>query len=277
MRAVLIAILCSMTVAAQQSGPPQITSQDLLDGLKDPTKWLTYSGTYDGHRHSPLTQITPENVHQLTTQWTFQTGVLGSFQATPVVIDGVIYVTGFNNNAWAIDARSGRQIWRYRRDLPDQMFICCGPVNRGFGVLGDRLFMTTIDAHLVALDMKTGAVIYDVELEDYKLGYSATVAPLVVKDKVILGIAGAEYGIRGFIEAFDAATGKKIWRFYTVAGPDEFGGAGQSLRAWRRGLVAAVVAPEPGHRPALQSDPGERDLCLHARRRIGLGDRDLRS
>jgi alcohol dehydrogenase (cytochrome c) len=220
-------VLClfgTLALRAQQPAPPQVTFEDLLAGLKDGTKWLTYSGTYDGHRHSPLTQIAPANVHQLTTQWTFQTGVLGSFQATPIVIDGVIYVTGFQNNAWAIDARSGRQIWRYRRDLPDQLHLCCGPVNRGMAVLGDRLFMTTVDAHLLALDMATGTVMYDVTLEDYKKGYSATVAPLVVKDKVILGIAGAEYGIRGFIEAFDAATGKKIWRFNTVAGPDEFGG-----------------------------------------------------
>ena len=171
-----------------------------------------------------MTQITPENVSQLTTQWTFQTGVLGSFQATPIVIDGVIYITGFNNTAFAIDARSGRAIWRYRRNLPDEMHLCCGPVNRGFGVLGDRLFMTTIDAHLLSLDMKTGAVIYDIKLADYKVGYSASVAPLVIKDKVIIGIAGAEFGIRGFIEAFDAQTGKKLWRFYTVAGPEEFGG-----------------------------------------------------
>jgi alcohol dehydrogenase (cytochrome c) len=207
----------------KQSGPPHVTYEDILAGLKDPTKWVTYHGTYDGHRHSPLTQITPANVHQLSSQWTFQTGVLGAFQATPIVIDGVIYITGFNNNAWAIDARSGRQIWRYRRELPDQMFLCCGAVNRGFAALGDRLFMTTVDAHLLSLDMKTGAVLFDVTLEDYQRGYSATVAPLVVKDKVILGIAGAEYGIRGFIEAFDAKTGKKLWRFYTVAGPGEFG------------------------------------------------------
>jgi alcohol dehydrogenase (cytochrome c) len=222
--AIVLCLFGTLALGAQQPGPPQVTFEDLLAGLKDGTKWLTYSGTYDGHRHSPLTQITPANVHQLTTQWTFQTGTLGSFQATPIVIDGVIYITGFQNNAWAIDARSGRQIWRYRRDLPDQLHLCCGPVNRGMAVLGDRLFMTTIDAHLLALDMATGAVMYDVTLEDYKKGYSATVAPLVVKDKVILGIAGAEYGIRGFIEAFDAATGKKIWRFNTVAGPDEFGG-----------------------------------------------------
>ena len=189
--AIVMGLFGTLSIGAQQPTPPQVTFQDLLGGLNDGTKWLTYSGTYDGHRHSPLTQITPANVHQLTTQWTFQTGVLGSFQATPIVIDGVIYITGFQNNAWAIDARSGRQIWRYRRDLPDQMTLCCGPVNRGMAVLGDRLFMTTIDAHLLALDMATGVVMYDVTLEDYKKGYSATVAPLVVKDKVILGIAGA--------------------------------------------------------------------------------------
>jgi alcohol dehydrogenase (cytochrome c) len=217
-------VTVSISLSAQQQGPAQVTYQDIVAGLKDSTKWLTYSGTYDGQRHSPLTQITPENVSRLTPQWTFQTGLLGSFQATPLVIDGVIYITGFNNNAWAIDARSGRQIWRYRRQLPEELILCCGPVNRGFAALGDRLFMATLDAHLIALDMATGGLLYDVEFEDNKLGYSATVAPLVVKDKVILGTAGAEYGTRGFIQAFDAQTGKKLWKFFTVAGPDEFGG-----------------------------------------------------
>jgi alcohol dehydrogenase (cytochrome c) len=230
MRALLMIVLCSVTLAAQVPPSPSgatsgtVTAQDLLNGLKDPTRWLTYSGDYNGHRHSPLTQITSANVQQLTPQWTFQTGALGSFQTTPLVLDGVLYVTGFNNNAWAIDARSGRPFWRYRHDVPEDLRTCCGAVNRGFGVLGDRLFMTTIDAHLLALDMKTGAVLYDVELEDYKLGYSATIAPLVVKDKVIIGIAGAEFGTRGWIDAYDATTGKRAWRFYTVPEPGEPGG-----------------------------------------------------
>lgn len=236
MRALLLTLtLVSSAILAAQTGPsspsgagvtgpaPHITSQDLLNGLSDPTKWLSYSGDYNGHRHSPLTQITPVNVHQLAPQWTFQTGTLGSFQTTPIVVDGVLYVTGFNNYAWAIDARSGRQFWRYRREPPD-VPTCCGNVNRGFGVLGDRLFMTTIDAHLLALDMKTGTVVFDVELADYKVGYSATIAPLVVKDKVIVGIAGAEYGIRGFIDSYDAESGRLSWRFHTVAGPGEPGG-----------------------------------------------------
>jgi alcohol dehydrogenase (cytochrome c) len=217
----LMLVVVGSAALAAQTGAPQVTPQDLADGLKDPGKWLTYGGDYNGHRYSPLTQLTPQNVGQLSAQWTFQTGALGSFQTTPIVIDGVIYATGFNNNAWALDARSGRPIWRYRRNLPEDMHLCCGAPNRGFGVLGDRLFMTTIDAHLLALDMKTGGVLWDVELADYKVGYSATVAPLIVKDKVIIGIAGAEFGIRGFIDAYDARTGKRAWRFYTVAAPDD--------------------------------------------------------
>jgi len=217
-------------IASASIAASPITNRDLLDGLKNPTRWLSYSGDYNGQRHSPLTQLTPENVSRLTAQWTFQTGQLGSFQTTPLVLDGVLYLTGFNNNAWAIDARSGRAIWRYRRNLPDDLRLCCSAVNRGFAVLGDRLFMATLDAHLVALDMKTGVPVFDAELADYKLGYSATVAPLVVKDKVIVGVAGAEYGIRGFIDAYDANTGKRAWRFYTVAGPGD-----PAARTWPQG------------------------------------------
>jgi alcohol dehydrogenase (cytochrome c) len=230
MRSLLMVVVLGSIAVAAQTGGPQVSPQDLLDGLKDPGKWVTYGGDYNGHRHSPLTQIAPENVGRLASQWTFQTGTLGSFQTTPIVVDGVIYATGYNNYAWAIDARTGRQIWRYRRTLPEDLHVCCGTVNRGFGVLGDRLFMTTIDAHLLALDMKTGGVVWDVELADFKVGYSATVAPLIVKDKVIVGIAGAEFGIRGFIDAYDAQTGKRAWRFYTVASPDDPVGG----RTWPR-------------------------------------------
>ena len=219
------------TIAASASGPGgAVAPQDLLNGLKDPTKWLTHSGEYNGNRHSPLTQLTPENVGRLSAQWTFQTGTLGSFQTTPIVIDGVLYVTGYDNNAWAIDARSGRAIWRYRRPLPDDLKLCCGAVNRGFAVLGDRLFMGTLDAHLIALDIKTGVVLWDATLTNYKDGYSVTAPPLVVKDKVIVGVAGAEYGIRGFIDAYDVQTGKQAWRFYTVAGPGDSG-----ARSWPQG------------------------------------------
>ena len=191
----------------------------------DPSRWLGYSGDQSGQRHSSLTQITPSNAAQLRPAWTFQTGVLGKWESSPLVIDGVIYATGQDNNAWAIDAKTGRSLWRYRRELPlNELSVCCGAVNRGFATYKDTLLMVTLDAHLVALDIKTGRPVYDVVIDDYKKGYTGTAAPLVVKDKVIVGIAGAEFGVRGFLDAFDAETGKKAWRFWTVPLPGEPGG-----------------------------------------------------
>ena len=141
--------------AAGAPAAPLVTSQEILDGLTpDGSSWLTFGGDYANQRHSPLTQITPANVNRLVPQWTFQTGTLGNFETTTLVRDNILYVTGPQNVAWALDARTGRQIWRYRRELPDGLTACCGLVNRGFGVLGDKLFMTTLDAHLLALDMQ---------------------------------------------------------------------------------------------------------------------------
>jgi alcohol dehydrogenase (cytochrome c) len=236
-RVVLLAASVGAVVAAQQQAPPPlVTAQEILDGLKDDgSRWLTFGGNYSNHRHSPLTQITPQNVARLVAQWTFQTGTLGNFQATPILRDNVLYVTGPQNVNWAIDARTGRQIWRYRRELPEGLTACCGLVNRGFGVLGDKLYMTTLDAHLLALDMKTGAIVWDATMEDYRRGYAATIAPLVVKDKVIVGVAGGEYGCRCFIDAYDAQTGKRAWRFYTIPGPGEPGHETWAGDSWQRG------------------------------------------
>jgi alcohol dehydrogenase (cytochrome c) len=225
-----------VAVSAQQ-GPPlgPVTSQEILAGLPaDGSRWLTFGGNYTNQRHSPLTQITPANVSRLMPQWTFQTATLGNFQTTSILRDNVLYVTGPQNVAWALDARTGRQIWRYRRELPEGLTACCGLVNRGFGVLGDKLYMTTLDAHLLALDMKTGAVVWDVTMEEYKNGYAATIAPLVVKDKVIVGVAGGEYGCRCFIDAYDAQTGKRAWRFHTVPGPGEPGNETWAGDSWKR-------------------------------------------
>ena len=139
--------------------------------------------------------------------------------------DGVLYVTGSNNLAWALDARTGRPFWQYRRELPDDLtYGRSAPVNRGFGMLGDLLFMVTLDAHLLALDRTTGTVQWEVELADYHVGNAATMAPLVVEDKVIVGISGGEYATKGFIDAYDPKTGERRWRFYTIPGPDEPGG-----------------------------------------------------
>jgi len=215
-----------------------ISSKDLLDGLANPSRWLTYSGDYSGRRHSPLKEVDRSNVGRLAAQWTFQTGLAGhKFEATPIAVDGVLYVTGPMNHAWAVDGKTGRQIWRYQRQLPpvSELRVCCGMVNRGFAILGDRLFMTTLDAHLVALDRKTGTVVWDIELGEHTQGYASTGAPLMVDGKVIVGVAGGEFAMRGFLDAYDPADGKRVWRFWTVPAPGEKGAETWPEEVWERG------------------------------------------
>ena len=178
--AIVVGAAAHLSLRAQQppapSTPSAITAQDLRDGLKNPARWLTFSGDYSGQRHSPLTQLTPQNVAGLVPQWIFQTDIPGfpgrGIETSPLVVDGVLYVTGNNNQAFAIDGRTGRPIWTYRRTLPANFSasVCCGPVNRGFAMLGDRLYMGTLDAHLVALDRQTGSVIWDVAVGDLQEG-----------------------------------------------------------------------------------------------------------
>jgi alcohol dehydrogenase (cytochrome c) len=140
----LVAVMVASVVAAVSIAAQEITNKDLLDGFANPARWLTIAGDYSGQRHSPLTQITPQNVGQLAAAWTFQTGLTGhKFETTPLVIDGTLYATGPLNTAWAIDGKTGKQIWRYQRQLPEGLKVCCGMVNRGFAVYGDRLFLLT--------------------------------------------------------------------------------------------------------------------------------------
>jgi alcohol dehydrogenase (cytochrome c) len=218
-------------VPASASAPPPVlppvTAADLTKGLEQSSRWLTYSGDYSGRRHSPLKQITPGNASRLAAQWTFQAEgmVLGrGFEATPLMMDGVLYVAGNNNVGWAVDARTGRQIWRYRRPLPSGLtYGGANASNRGFAALGDLLFMGTLDAHLIALDRNTGRVVWDTVVDDFKAGHALIAAPLVVKDKVIVGNSGGDLPTRGFIDAYDAKTGARAWRFYTIPGPGEPG------------------------------------------------------
>jgi alcohol dehydrogenase (cytochrome c) len=225
------AILASGYVLQAQD----ISTKDLLAGLGNASRWLTHSGDYAGQRFSPLTQITAANVDQLAAQWTFQTGVVNKFEATPIVVDGILYVTGALNHAWAVDGRTGKQIWHYQRTLPQGLKVCCGMVNRGFAIHGDRLFMVTLDAHFVALEAKTGKVIYDIEMATVQDGFAGTGAPLVVNDKVIVGVAGGEFANRGFIDAYEPATGRQLWRFYTIPAPGEPGSDTWMGDAWQRG------------------------------------------
>ena len=219
----------------------QVSFERLLNSSREPQNWLTYSGDYAGHRFSALNQIGKENVHSLVAKWVYQTVATGKFETTPLVVDGILYSTGPDNRVFALDARTGRPIWLYQRQLPGDIRPCCGRVNRGLAILGDKVFLATLDAHVMALDAKTGNVIWDVAAVDYRGGYSFTLAPLAVKNLVIVGVAGGEYGIRGFIDAYDAGTGKRKWRFYTVPGPGEPGHETWEGDSWKIGGAPAWI------------------------------------
>jgi len=213
--------VCALLAAAAAWAAGPVTYERLLKADQEPGNWLMYSGNYRSYRHSRLDQITPANVAKLHLKWVYQMKTTHHVETTPLVIDGIMYATRPPNDVVALDTQTGRRLWYFHYPVPDKVYTCCGQVNRGLAVLGDRLFMATVDAKLIALDIKSGRLLWKTAQADYETGYAGTVAPIIAKDKVILGIAGGEYGIRGFVDAYDAATGKRAWRFYTVPGPDD--------------------------------------------------------
>ena len=220
--------------AVPGSAPPvarDLTYDRILRARSEPQNWLTYYGAYDGKRFSPLDQITTENVSRLAPAWIFQFGPIGiqagestyAFEATPLVVDGVMYLSGWNGWVWALDAKTGQELWRHRHAIPFDTPICCGNVNRGVAVAQGKVFVVTLNAHLLALDAETGHCVWDRTYGDVRSGESATVAPLVVKNMVIAGSSGGEFGVRGHLDAFDLETGDHLWRTYTVPEPGEPG------------------------------------------------------
>ncbi len=187
-----------------------------------PTKgdWTSYGGDQWQTRYSGLNKITTANVASLVPRRIYQTGIakLGSFENTPIVSGGVMYVTTPFNTAIAYDLQSNKELWRYEHKLGTTIY-CCGPNNRGVGIHGPHVYMGTLDARLVALDGKTGSVVWDIEVADPTFGYSITHAPLVIGNNVIVGVSGGEYGIRGHVTAYDAVTGKQVWRWYSIPAP----------------------------------------------------------
>jgi alcohol dehydrogenase (cytochrome c) len=236
-----VVVLLGLLLAIGADARSQVSYERLLGADREPQNWLTYSGRYSGWRYSALDQINRGTASRLAMQWAFQVGDLGQFETTPIVVDGVLYGTGQNDRAFALDAKTGRAVWRYQRKLPPKLQACCGMVNRGFALLGDRLFMATLDAHVIALDTKTGNLLWDVTAADYRQAYSFTVAPLVVKNEVIVGVSGGEYGIRGFVDAYDAATGRRLWRFETVPGPGQAGHETWDGDSWKTGGAPAWI------------------------------------
>src|SRR5580692_2445986 len=195
----------------------------IRDADKEPGNWLTYSRDYTGRRYSPLDQVNTSNVNKLHIAWMRQADETDTFETSPIVVDGTLFVTEPTNVVEALDAATGRSLWSYRKELPNDLRLCCGKVNRGLAILGNTLYYATTDAHLIALDARNGNLRWDVTMGDYKNGYSSTGAPLAVKDKIITGMAGGEFGVRGFIDGYDAKTGKRLWRFDTVPAKGEAG------------------------------------------------------
>jgi alcohol dehydrogenase (cytochrome c) len=218
---VLLALSCVGVLA--RSAQAQVTAERLVHAAREPSNWLTYSGTYASQRYSALDLITTANVKNLELKWIYQGAVAGGWQTSPLVVDGIMYITQRPDDVVALDARTGRVFWIYHYPLGPVQNVCCGANNRGLAMLGDTLFVGTLDAHLVAIDAKTGKPLWNVKVADSQAGYSITHAPLVIKDKVLVGMGGGEYGIRGFIAAFDAKTGQEAWRFHTIPAPGEPG------------------------------------------------------
>ncbi|HXW26329.1 MAG TPA: PQQ-binding-like beta-propeller repeat protein [Xanthobacteraceae bacterium] len=198
-------------------GDMATVTQDLLNRAgEDGNNFLLTNGDYDQQRYYPNRQINRTNVARLRPAWIFQTEVRESLETSPIVINGIMYVTTSFSHVYALDARTGQELWHYKHKLGPITTYCCGPNNRGVAVYGDNVYLATLDSKLVALNAKTGAVVWQSDIADPELGYSETMAPTAVKDKILVGTNGGEYGIRGFVKAFDAKDGKLLWTFYTI-------------------------------------------------------------
>ncbi len=236
MRTTLALLLSAAALAAQ------VTPERLNNALGEPQNWLTYWGDYSAIRHRELKQINTANVKDLKLAWIYQTGRGGSNETMPLVVDGIMYLTAGDGVAMAVDAKSGRELWQYKHKYPAG--VKATAVNRGFAILGTTLYMVTPDSWVVALEAATGKLVWQSEMAPWHEGtHYASLAPLAIKDKILVGISGGEQGVRGFIDAYDAKTGKRLWRFWTIPLKGEPGGdtwAGDSAQrgggpAWMTG------------------------------------------
>jgi alcohol dehydrogenase (cytochrome c) len=233
----VLAAAQASTVKAQQPieayGP--VTQGRLSD--PEPRNWLSYRGNTAGWGFSPLDQIDTGNVADLVPVWTLSTGVTGGHEAPPIVNGGVMFVTTPRNLVLAIDAASGDLLWRYQHPLPEDL-VAFHNTNRGVALYGDKVFTATLDARVVALDARTGEVAWNTSVQDNALGYYMTLAPLTAEGLVMVGVSGGELGIRGFVVALDAETGREVWRTHTVPAPGEFGNDSWPGDSWQTGGAA---------------------------------------
>ena len=240
----IVGYLRTLRLAASRQNTEQLAPIDIRVSREQirtagsrPDEWLTYSGSLDGRRYTPLTEITPENVSRLQLRWIRQFDTTESrSESTPIVVGGVIFTTEPTpSNVVTLDAKSGDVRWRYQRSLPDKLPACCGRVNRGLAILGNALFLGSLEGYLVAINATNGNLIWQTEVASPSDGFTMTGAPLVVNGSVVVGVAGGEYGIRGFLAAYDAETGRQQWKFNTIPGPGEPGHETWKNDAWRTG------------------------------------------
>src|SRR5438132_1630437 len=246
-RPVALACLMAAPLAGQGSGtgaastaPHTVVTNDMLLQAAQSGDWLMYGHNYWNNRFSPLATINTTNVRNLVPRMVFQTGTpqLGSFETTPVVVGGIMYITTPavpNNEVIAVDLRTQKTLWRYTHKNAGVSTACCGPNNRGVAIAGGSVFLGTLDGQLVAIDQATGKEKWAVQTGDPAEGYTQTMAPLVIDDKVIIGTSGAEYGIRGFVRAYNAATGALMWTWFTIPSPQEGGWWGRWSRTTGEG------------------------------------------
>lgn len=229
----VVAYLKTLTTAELPTGG--LSYSRILNSTNEPQNWLTYWGDYKGHHYSSLSQINWQNVKNLSARWAVQMPGNGTLEATPIVVDGVMYTSGPAGQVFALDAATGRQIWKYQRQQKTVNPFEANRFNRGVAVMDGRVFFGTLDAALVALDARTGTPLWETQMADTMLGYSLTSAPLALKDKIVTGISGGEYGITGFVEAFDPATGKKLWHVNAIPQPGEPGHDTWAGDSWKHG------------------------------------------
>src|SRR6185312_9498731 len=229
----VVAYLKTLTKA--ELPPGGLSYSRILNSTNEPQNWLTYWGDYKGHHYSSLSQITWQNVKNLRAQWAVQMPGNGTLEATPLVVDGVMYTSGPAGQVFALDAATGRQIWKYQRQQKTVNPYEANRFNRGVAVMDGRVFFGTLDAALVALDARTGTPLWETQMADTMLGYSLTSAPLALKDKIVTGISGGEYGITGFVEACDPATGRKLWHVPAIPQPGEPGNDTRAGDSWKHG------------------------------------------
>ncbi len=211
---VLVALLLGSRLT---SWAQNVTYDEILHAASHPEDWLTYGGNYASQRFSELKQVNTENVASLKMQWVYQLRRQGIFESSPIVVDGMMYVTEPPTTVTALDVRTGKPVWRWTADLPKNLLtIGLFPTNRGVAILGDTVYVATIDAHLVALDAKTGGMRWSVEIGNNKEAVAITQAPLAIDGKIVVGMGGGEGGLRGYIDAYDAKDGKRLWRLYTI-------------------------------------------------------------